>query len=180
MTGEANKTTAKTPPPPSAPALDSATLEKLLDRLATAVEAIRTERHSDAGAIQGVAERTVEAISSLRPKLAVRTFPVQEAVHEHEDLAKKLAGPDFGTASRSPAITEVFPGQGPPGTRVVIQGRSLSDATSVKFGPADATPEAARPGRLEVVVPKQAKSGRPVVVTGRGLEAESQQEFNVT
>jgi hypothetical protein len=178
MAGEATKSTAKRSlPPPAGP--DEATLEKLLERLATAVEAIRTDRSSDAGAMRGVAERAVEATSNLRPEPAVRAFRVQEAIQEHEDLVKKLAGPDFGTASRSPTITEVFPGHGQPGTRIVIQGRSLGDAISVKFGPADATPESVRPGRLEVVVPDQATSGRLTVVTARGSQAHSPQEFIV-
>jgi hypothetical protein len=186
MAGEAKKSTArstatasaaKTPAPPPAP--DSATFEKLLDRLATAVEEIRTDRRGDAGAMQGVAERAVTAISNLRPAPVAQSFRVQEAIQEHEDLAKKLAGPDFGTTSRNPTITEVFPGHGPPGTRIVIQGRSLGDATSVRFGAAQGAPEGARPGRIEVVVPEQATSGRLTVVTARGSQAQSPQEFIV-
>jgi hypothetical protein len=185
MAGEAKKSTArstatasaaKTPNPRPAP--DPATLEKLLDRLATAVEEIGTDRRGDAGAMQDVAERAVTAISNLRPAPVAQSCRVQDAIQEHEDLAKKLAGPGFGTASRSPTIFEVRPGQGLPGTRVFIHGRLLGGATSVKFGNADATPVAARPRRIEVVVPAQATEGHLTVVTPCG-EAQSQQEFFV-
>jgi hypothetical protein len=103
-----------------------------------------------------------------RGRLIVQSRDTFQVLHQG-------GGPGYGR----PRADSFVPNGGPPGTRVVVHGDNLRDATAT-YGRFDMQIVDRRDRRIEVIIPEQARRTNPIVLTTPQGTAQTAQQFQLT